>query len=293
MTMIRAQQHVLMAPNDGNGSAGGAPGGGAGAGGGAAGAAGGAGGQGGSGGAGASEEVSEVVKKYMNDSLTGALGNWGKRFESKIPTTESIQGLVKNALTEALKDFRPAGGQGEGGGAGGGQGGGAGAAGGGGQSNALEIQVKKLQDQLDSQTKALQRKDEEARQASEKRDRNEEHQALTAALLKNGVPEARARAAAALLFYDQGIIKRNDKKEICITLKKVYAGEAVDEAMPIEAGIAEWVKTAEGKEFLPAVAAGGSGGRGGNPPRQTGAKPTTGEAYGFVADSILNGGVGR
>lgn len=287
--MIRAQRHFLMAPNDGNGGGGGA---GAGAGGGAGGAAGAGAGAGDAGGE--PGEVPEHIKKFVTGAIQGAFKPLEGRLVKQIPTADGIKSL----MAEALKDWRPATAEGAGdagAGVGAAAGGAGGVAVGGGQASSEQaIMVKKLQDQVDALTKARKEEKQQAEKERDERARGEERSALTNALLKAGVPDTRAAAASALLFFDKKLVRRNDKGDICLAVTKVYGGESVEEIMPIESGIGEWVKSAEGKEFLPPADAGGSGNRGGGRPRgTTNEKPTVGDAYSFVARSIMGGGTQR
>lgn len=290
MTMIRAQKHVLMAPNDGN-SGGGAGGGGAAGGAGAGGAAGGDGGGGG-------EEVSEQIKKFVTAAIQGAWKPLESKILKQIPTGDAI----KASIAEALKDFKPTGGSeggagagSAGGGTGGGAGAGAGGAGGGTGGGAghpdTELKLKKLQDAFDAQALQLKKEKETAAAAAEQQARKEERSALTNALLKHGIPEARA-SASALLFVDRGAISRDDHGQICVTVKTKVGGEIIEEQMPIDAGIAEWVKSAEGKEFLPAVEAGGSGGRQGGRPPKPGEKMNRDQAANVLTGWILGDNTG-
>lgn len=94
------------------------------------------------------------------------------------------------------------------------------------------------------------------REEGEKKQKTtEEKHALTAALNTAGITGAKQRAAIALLYTEDKRVVRNDDGEIGFTVQKAGYTEHVT----LEEGINQWLKTEEGKEFLPARGAGGSG----------------------------------
>lgn len=268
MTMFRAQRHVLMAAaGDGNSGGGGN----------------------GDGDGGDPPEIPEHLQKFVAQEIqkgvNGALSSWGKRFETKTGET------VKSALAEALKDFKP---KADDGGSGDGDGQARQNGGSGGGDQQVTLELKKLRGELESVTKAREKERAEAQAKEETRMRAEERSALNTALLKAGVPDARAAGASALLFHDKKLVARNDAGEICIKVTKTYGSEKVDELVPLDAGVTEWLKTPEGKEYAPAVAASGSGNRGGRAPeRGAGGKPTVTSAYAALGQFLLNPGSGN
>lgn len=266
------------------------------------GAGGGAGGGGGEGGDGKGDDkggsgdksgeggFSKDQQDYLSKTINAAMTNFVKRQSF----TSAIQDTVKGALGEAMKNFKPAASNDDG-------------EDGknkddgnhddrkdrSGERGALALQVKKLQDIVDKQTKALKEKDDQAAKEREDRDRAEEKNALTKALLKNRISEGRAAAAAALLIHEQKRVKRNDAGEIGIVLRRTYNNETVDEWLPVDKGVEEWSKTAEGKEFLPSTDVGGSGNRGGNAgQRRPGDKPGVQSALMAIGEAMMSGSLG-
>jgi len=282
--MFQAQRHVLMAAagDGGGGGGGGGTGKGGGAGGGDGDGKGGGKGSDGAGEGGGDDEVPESVRKYIGGAINAAMTNHGKRLETRLGDT------LKTSLAEALKAFKPAGDEtggagGQGGGNGGGSGGGQGGKGDDNANNPLALEVKKLKDDLEKQTRARAAEAEQAQKERDLRARGEEKAALSQALRAAGVAEGRTVGAMALLFHEKSLVVRNEAGEICLKTKKVYQGETVEEILPLAEGVAVWAKSDEGKEYMAAVDAGGSGNRGGKRPDGKGsAKPTLDDAYAFV-----------
>lgn len=101
------------------------------------------------------------------------------------------------------------------------------------------------------------------------RARTEERSALMNGLAAIGVTGPRASAAAALLHGELGTVRRaKDGRIVFVVPRDGYTDE-----LDLAKGLAEWAKSPEGKEFLPARDAGGSG----EPPRRPGAPPTNGK----------------
>lgn len=101
----------------------------------------------------------------------------------------------------------------------------------------------------------------EARAAEQKQREIEEDRAdLASHLRKSGLDEVRTRAAVALLHGEEKRLVREGGKRF-LRLQ----GKHGDEDLPLEAGVAAWLKTDDGKAFVPAAKVGGSGN---NPNRQ-------------------------
>ena len=115
------------------------------------------------------------------------------------------------------------------------------------------------------------------KEAAQRKDaRAQLDRSLTAA----GVSADRLAGAAAFLFHDRDVIKRNEQGEVCMEFRRDWGKELV----PIEKGVEEWAATAEGKAYLPPAGGGGSGNTGGRPPgsgpKLTGGKQAAAEAVG-------------
>lgn len=247
--------------------------------------AGGEGGAGGSGGAGEGgagaipKEVQEFVTKTVNNAVTSQL----KRFESRIPTVDSLkEGLGIGALMEKIETLGKGTGAGGPGGDGKGTGGTGGAGGGAQLDEATQRELAKMKADNDSLKKRL---DEEAKAREEERSaraRQEERSALTEALRKAGIPDGRLGGAVSYLFLDQKKIVRDKEGNITWPVKR----DGYEDPLSIEQGVAEWLKTDEGKAYLPPVDATGSGSRGGPPPKP-GDKMTREQASVVLSKFIL------
>jgi plasmid stability protein len=119
---------------------------------------------------------------------------------------------------------------------------------------ALPPEVQKQIDQLAKANKALQDKYDAAEklraETEAKSRRKEERDALGAALRKAGVPEPLAAGAVAYLG-ERGTIKRTDDGAI-----RWAQG---DDELELDKGAAAWLKTDEGRAYLPPRQVSGSG----------------------------------
>lgn len=124
-----------------------------------------------------------------------------------------------------------------------------------------EAELKKLKEQVENERQAREA-EKQARMSQEERT------ALSQALTAAGVDGARLKAAMALLYTEEKRIARNDKGEVGF---KIQVAGGYEDVVSIEQGLTEWLKTDDGKAFLPPRAAGGSGTVAGRP-GQPGAK---------------------
>lgn len=120
-------------------------------------------------------------------------------------------------------------------------------------------------DRLEAQLKAEREerlKAEKAREDVEKaRRRDEERSTAAEHLRKHGISDARISGALAVLHTERGAIARSeDAKRIVFKSKDKYGN---DVELALDEGLQQWLKTDEGKEYLPARDARGSGGAGG------------------------------
>lgn len=261
---------VLMAENDGAGDGGGGSGGGS--------------GEGGGGGS--------VFTPEQQKALNAAISGHMQRLEKKIPTAESLTGSFSTLLEEKLKGFA-AGGAGSGAGGQGGQGGSGGGSGQGGAGGAavLPPEVQQQIAKQNSEIEKLRKEREEERKLREANEdkirKNEERTELATALRNNGVMDAMIKPLVAHLHGERAIVKRNEEGGLVMTVKRDWGEEDV----PLAQGIAEWAKTDEGKSYLPPKDVGGSGARGGNPPKlKAGEKPSRDQAMDMVGNWMMGRG---
>lgn len=97
---------------------------------------------------------------------------------------------------------------------------------------------------------------ESAREAEQKaRQRDEERSALADALRKGGVDDARIRPAVALLYTEEQRVSRDDANKIVMKMNGKYGEEHIS----LDEAVTTWLKSDDGKMFLPPRGAGGSG----------------------------------
>jgi hypothetical protein len=209
-----------------------------------------------------SEIISESMKAFVAGAINNAINNWSKRSETK--TGE----LIKNSIGEALKGFRPAAGDDYDGGQGDDD---KGKSTGGRKPDPNDPTSKEIARLRSENEKILQKLTAEEKARADEREsraRAEERQVLADELRKANIPDARIKGAVAYLTHDVKAIRRNSDGAIVWPVKRDYGDEDVN----VATGVAEWLKTEEGKAYLPPVEASGSGNRGGR-----GAVPKAGE----------------
>jgi hypothetical protein len=111
----------------------------------------------------------------------------------------------------------------------------------------------------------------------------EERSKLGAALRSAGVADERLRGAVALLYTEDKRIMRNAEGQVVF---KMQRDGYVDE-LTVDAGIAEWLTTPEGKHFAPARDVHGSGAQGGKSGQQGNQKRTKREMKRDLVKAIL------
>ena len=226
--------------------------------------------------------LGEDAKKYIGSAINAALTSRLKRGVIKDELGGMVTEAVTNAVTAALAANTGAGeGEGGKGDKGGGQGGDIHQHP---DFQAMQARQKELESKLADQERA--RQDEITQ-----RHRSEERSALEGSLRTAGVTAELVPAATALLFESRGVLGRNDQGTI---VYKAQRDGYVDE-LKIEDGVREFLETAEGKSFMPAAGAGGSGARpgagaGGGPPRtKDGDAMDVKEAESVLASALLGG----
>jgi len=164
--------------------------------------------------------------------------------------------------------------------------------------DAMERENRKLHDKVKLQ-------DEEKAAAAKAARETAERGAVEKALTTAGVPAAQARAAALMIHLEKRtgegkpVIHTDENGQIFWTVKGKYGEEPV----PVEKGVAEFMKD-EGKAFLP-PSPGGSGGGGGGGGRGAfgsaggrllqqgnpgGDKPTKAQKLATLAETLINEG---
>lgn len=252
---------------------------------------GGAGGSGGGDGGGAASSLSEDARKevteLVNSAVTGAVTNHLGRFKKSF--TEEITKTLSDTMGpigEQLKALaerpiqQPAPGKG-------------------GQHQPGGEVPQEIRDSMlryENRIKELEQQNKAERDAREvektTRLREEERNKLGSVLTERGIPAAQVRAAVALLHTEDKRVARTDDGRIVFKFERGSGqGKYVDE-LEVDKGVDEWLKSDEGKAYIPARQANGGGGQ---PARQGTLGNSPGEkkaqATQDLAKILLGGGV--
>lgn len=214
------------------------------------------GGAGGGQGGALSEEAKKEVEGIVNGAVNGALSSQLTRFKKSF--TEEIGQTLQTALgpiTEKLASFQP-GQQQPGHVAPGGK--------------PLDPTVQEHIARLEGRAKELEanvakeKAAREAEAAAREKDRlenmaKEERAELASALRAKGIPEVQVKAAVALLHTEDKVVGRGEGGAIVFKIQKGTGQAKYVDEVSIEAGVDEWLKTDDGKSFLPPRQVGGSG----------------------------------
>jgi hypothetical protein len=221
---------------------------GAGEGGGAGGGSGGAGGGSGVAGEGEAKQLDEAtqgfIKAFVGEQVSMAITSHLKRSSFK----EMLGGIVNSALEPITAELKarakPKEDDGEHPGSG----------------DDLSPKARALLAQTQSELAAMKKQLDTTREAAEAETR--ERTLLRDALRSNGVPDQVSDALAVMLHVEQKRVKTMDDGTVVFTVARDYGPED----WPVEKGVPEYLKTEQGKAFLPpAQGSGSGGGRGGRP----------------------------
>jgi len=175
----------------------------------------------------------EQVTKLVNRAITGHL----KRFEAKLGDT------ITSTVTEALKKAQPPEPPGDD----------KGDDKGGGQSK----ETQRLQAKLKELEAKVERSEQEKAELHERQRAGSLRQAIDEAMAKHGVSEALRGALRAQLVSEGRVKWDGDGEDARVVMPLQRSG--YDEDVDVAAGLAEFLKTKEGKHFLPPSGAGGAG----------------------------------
>lgn len=142
------------------------------------------------------------------------------------------------------------------------------------QASGITPEVQKRLDELERSNKQLLKETKEEKEkaaaADKRNDEQEERSKLAVALKAAGVSEDRLPGALALLYLEQKKIVRDENRKIKFVVQK----EDYEEKLDLEKGVADWIKSPEGKSYLPPKEIAGAGTRGGPPPVRRGEEPS-------------------
>lgn len=125
----------------------------------------------------------------------------------------------------------------------------------GGPADEVKAQMAEMQNRLKAAEAEREREKQAREQERAERMRSEERAALADALRSAGVGDKQVKPAVAMLFTEEGRVKRDDTGAIKFRVQK----DGYEDLVDLETAVKEWVKTEEGKIFLPARQVGGSG----------------------------------
>jgi hypothetical protein len=232
-------------------------------------------------------EVEELVNGAVNGAITSQLARFRKSFTEEITKT---LGETLNPISEQLKQFAerasapPPSGEG-------------------GKAKKGELppevqeelarakgQVAELQAMVEKEKRAREEQAAEAERQRQAALAKEARDALGAALRAKGVPEVQARAAVAMLTTEADVLGRNEEGVVIFKVPKGTGQARYIDEVPVEKGVEEWLKTDEGKAFLPARNAGGAGGLAARPqPTGNKGQDAKNAAVADLAKALLGG----
>ena len=207
--------------------------------------------------------VNGAVNTAVNDALTRRLN---RALDDRF--SQNNEALV-NQFKEMLQGAAPAEGQGRP------------AAG----DDAIRNAVAPLERRLAEERQARERIEAQARQEREARMRQEEQAALSGALTAAGVAGPLAQAAVGLLTP---MLERTEDGQLRFVSREQGPTGPYEERVTVSEGVSRFLKTPDGKHFLPPRPAAGAGNRGGAAPSND---PNVGDAD-FVASMLGMIGIG-
>ena len=178
------------------------------------------------------DDVKSIVSKSVNAAITQRLSQYDQKLEETLATQmEQLTATLKPEETDESPEA-------------------------GDEVKAMRARLKEMEALL---TAEKQERDKER----QLRNVNEERAALREALQAEGVPPERVKAAVAVLYTEDKRVGRDEDGNIqFLTQEREYVDRA-----PLKEGVAKFLKTDEGKIFMPARDVAGSGNRGGKAPK--------------------------
>lgn len=244
--------------------------------------AGGTGGEGGEGGENALTEAQQkAVADMVNQAVTGAvtnhLGRFKKQFSEDMGKTLSE---TLGPISQQLKDLAERGTQQQ--------------ANGKHKEESHNDAIRAMELRYESRIKELETANKAEREAREQekqtRLREEERGKLANVLRERGIPDAQIRAAVALLHTEDKKVARSEDGRIVFKVERGTGAAKYTDELDVDKGVDEWLKSDEGKAYIPARQAAGSGGQparpGSNNPQDKKAQATS-----DLAKILLGGGV--
>lgn len=208
-------------------------------------------GGGGGGGTGTTETppaLNDAAKKEISTMINGAMKGWGERFEKNFDAKlqplsglgESLKAIQDKLSTNATPpgDKPPGNTVGD--------------------PEAQKVLLK-LQSQVETLTQKLTATEAEKAEITARTQRAEERSVLEKALDAAGLKGGALAGAAALLIHERKAISRRDDGSVVWKVRREAAGQSYDDYVDVKDGLSEFLKTDEGKGFLPPRDVKGSG----------------------------------
>ena len=217
-----------------------------------------------------SADMDHAIEKKINAAMNNHLSRFRAAFEKDIK--KSFGGMLDGAmnplaeqlsgLSEKLTQQPPAS-EGE-------------ASGDGGRwQRKYHEQEKKYESRIQELESSLNEVARERENERLLRAKQEERTALQQALSSAGITGTRQRAAISLLYTEDKRVHRNEDGDIVFSIPKAgYTDEVT-----LDEGINEWLKSSEGREFLPPRGTSGSGASGSQASRPSRGPRNKQEAY--------------
>lgn len=172
------------------------------------------------------EDPKFVTVEQLNAAITGKLKEFNTRLSKQLETT------LADSFTKLSEKLAPP------------------------AKEEGEDRVAKLAKELEDERKARNKLVQDLADRDAKAKRADERKQLTTALAKAGITTPALQNAAALALEER-LIRGEDDAPVKFRIVNKYN---TDEDVDVDAGVAAWAKTAEGKEFIPSRQVRGTGG---------------------------------
>jgi hypothetical protein len=156
-------------------------------------------------------------------------------------------------------------------------------------TDALKGIHAKYEKQIAELKEAADRERGQREQEFKKRMSGEERESLKSYLAEHGVPPALVPAAVAYLHTELKRVARDDDGNIQYVSQEKGPTGSYEDRVPLKDGVERFLKSDEGKHFLPAKPVAGAGNRGGSPGSKSNQPQST---EGMILD-FLNGALNQ
>lgn len=222
-------------------------------------------------------EVAKLVNEAVSGAVTRHMANFKKQFSEDMGKTfaETLGPISQQLQALSESNQAPKGGRNV--------------------APSEDRETKEAMTRYEGRIKELEQANAKEREAREQekatRLREEERGSLATALRAAGLPDTTVKAAVALLHTEDKKVARTEDGRIVFRMEKGQGVSRYTDELDLDAGVGEWLKSDEGKSFMPARPAQGAGGQPvrlpGQPRNQSEAKQ---QATENLAKILLGGG---